>query len=90
LVGGTRFTFVVRLTPKASRTAITGWDKDGDGRQVLKISVTAVPEKGKANKAMIDLIAKEWKIPKTQIVIEKGETDRNKVLSVPNKPESEI
>lgn len=54
-----------------------------EGNHVLKASVTAVPEKGKANEALIRLLSKEWKIPKSSFVIEKGETDRNKILSVP-------
>lgn len=90
MVENNQFTFAVRLTPKASRTSIIGWDKDSEGKPILKVSVTAVPEKGKANKALIALLSKEWKIPKSLIVIEKGETDRNKILSVPDSTETGI
>lgn len=78
-----RIRFHVRITPKAAANKVNGWDKDVDQRPVLKVSVTAVPEKGKANVALIAILSKEWKVPKSQILIEKGETDRNKVLSVP-------
>lgn len=80
----------VRLTPKASQNAITGWCKDADGKDILKISVTAIPEKGKANKALIRLLSKEWKIPKGSITIIKGETARIKILQLPDKAEMEI
>ena len=70
----------IRLTPKASRDAIQGWAADADGQPVLKVSVTAVPEKGKANDALIALLAKSWKLPKGAIMLVRGETDRNKTL----------
>ena len=70
----------VRLTPKASRDAINGWAADADGQPVLKAGVTAVPDKGKANAALIALIAKSWGLPKGRIEIIRGETDRNKTL----------
>ena len=82
----TRVRIAVRITPKASKNAITGWGTDADNMPVLKVAVTAVPEKGKANAALIALLSKEWKIPKSQIVLEKGDTDRNKILSLPAGP----
>lgn len=72
----------VRLTPKAGQNKITGWSTGPDGGKILKISVTAVPEKGKANKALVNLLAKEWKLPKSAILLVKGETDRNKTLII--------
>ena len=72
----------VRLTPKASRNEIKGWARDADGDPVLKVSVTAVPENGKANEALIALLSKSWKIPKRDITIIRGETDRNKALLI--------
>ncbi|MBE2191807.1 MAG: DUF167 domain-containing protein [Alphaproteobacteria bacterium] len=74
---------LVRLTPNASRNEIGSWDYNEQNQPVLKVSVTAIPEKGKANQALIKLLSKQWKIPKSSIQIEKGETDRNKILSVP-------
>jgi len=72
----------VRLTPKASQNKIQGWVQDAAGNRVLKASVTAVPEKGKANAALIELLAKNWKIPRSAITLFKGETDRNKILII--------
>ena len=82
MVDEPRIRFAVKITPKASQNAILGWKQDADGQFYLKVSVTTVPEKGKANEALIALLSKNWKIPKSDIVIEKGDTDRNKILSI--------
>ena len=74
----------VRLTPKAAQNKIQGWGEDADGHKVLKISVTTVPEKGKANKALIAFLAKRLKVPKSDISIIRGETDRTKILKINN------
>lgn len=77
----------IKLTPKASRNAIQGWGVDADGVPVLKVSVTAVPEKGKANAALINLLAKEWRLPKGNFRLIRGETDRLKQLEVTDMPD---
>lgn len=72
----------IRLTPKASRDRIDGIVPEADGGQVLKVTVTAVPEDGKANAALIKLLAKQWKLPKTSITVIAGATDRRKTLLI--------
>ncbi|CAA7626989.1 DUF167 family protein [Magnetospirillum sp. SS-4] len=72
----------VRLTPKASRDAIQAAAADADGAGVLRVQVTAVPEDGKANAALIKLLSKAWKLPKSTIGIVQGATDRRKVLLI--------
>ena len=72
----------IRLTPKASRNAIAGIAETGQGEAVLKVMVTAVPEAGKANEALIKLLAKEWGIAKSSISLVAGATDRNKIVHV--------
>ena len=68
----------VRIVPNAGSNKIAGLH---DG--MLKVLVTAVPEKGKANAALVKLIAKTLGIAKTSINIVSGEIARNKVLSLP-------
>ena len=68
----------VRITPKSGDNKIIGLH---DG--MLKVLVTAVPEKGKANAALVKLIAKTLGIAKTSIHIVSGATARNKILSLP-------
>jgi len=72
----------VRLTPKASRDRVEGGQAEADGGVVLKVSVTAVPEDGKANAALVKLLAKEWRLPKSSIEIVHGATDRRKTLLI--------
>lgn len=53
-----------------------------DGEQVQKIYVTTAPEDGKANKAVIDLIAKEMGIRKGAVTIIKGAKNRDKIVEI--------
>lgn len=80
VAGGVRV--AVRLTPKASRERIDGLAPEADGGVVLKVSVTVVPEDGKANAALIKLLSKQWKVAKSAIEIVQGATDRRKVLQI--------
>jgi len=77
-----RVRFHLRLTPKASRNAIGGVVEDAEGAKALKAGVTAVPEKGKANAALVKMLAKEWKLPKSALTLVAGETDRRKTLEI--------
>jgi len=56
--------------------------ENGGGDVALKVSVTAVPEDGKANRAVIRLLSKVWAVPKSDMVVVAGATDRNKVLLI--------
>jgi hypothetical protein len=83
--GGVRV--AVRLTPKGRRDAIEGLADTADGGAEVKASVTAVPEDGKANRALVKLLSKSWGVAKTDIAIVAGATDRHKVLSLTCDPE---
>jgi uncharacterized protein (TIGR00251 family) len=76
----------IRLTPKAARDRIDGIALDAEGGALLKVSVTTVPEDGKANAALIKLLSKEWRVPKSTISIVQGATDRRKVLHITGEP----
>ncbi len=78
--GGIRL--AVRLTPKAARNAIEGTVLDANGQGELKVSVTTVPENGKANAALVKLLSKEWKIAKSCFDLVSGQTDRHKTLII--------
>ncbi|TWB26616.1 DUF167 domain-containing protein [Nitrospirillum viridazoti] len=78
--GGVRV--YLRVTPRASRTAIQGLMEGPEGRQLLKVAVTTVPEDGKANEAVLKLLSKTWRVPKSSLTIVAGLTDRNKVVEV--------
>ena len=73
---------VVRVTPNAAADRIVGVEVRDDGVTVLGIRVTAVPDKGRANKAVISLLAKKMGLPKSAITIEAGATARLKRLTL--------
>ncbi len=77
----------VRLTPNGGRDAFDGVEVTADGLAHLKARVTAVPEKGKANKALIALLSKSLKIPKSTITVVSGDTARQKILRIDGDPE---
>lgn len=70
----------VKVIPKASKTEIVGWEGEE-----LKIRVKAVPEKGKANQALINFLAKYLNIAKSDVSLTGGETSRHKKILFRNK-----
>ena len=75
----------VKLTPKARGAGIDGIAEEPapEGqRPVLKVRVGAPPEGGKANAALIALLAKSWRLPKTSFTIVSGDTQRLKRVHV--------
>lgn len=64
----------LRISPNAKKNEII---KDGD---IIKVKITALPIDGKANKALIEFFAKNFKIAKTSIEILKGETSKEKTI----------
>ncbi|MDE1156807.1 MAG: DUF167 domain-containing protein [Neorhizobium sp.] len=77
----------LRLTPSAGRDAIDGFETAADGESFLRARVTSVPENGKANRALIQLLAKTIRIPKSAISLVSGETARKKILRINGDPE---
>jgi hypothetical protein len=72
----------LRVAPKSSANRILGCADEADGGRVLKVAVTAAPEDGKANEAVIALLAKAWHLPKRDLSIAMGAAARRKVLHV--------
>ncbi|MBP1852271.1 uncharacterized protein (TIGR00251 family) [Rhizobium halophytocola] len=60
------------------------------GETHLKVRVAAAPEKGKANKALIALLAKSLKTAKSGISLISGDTSRQKILRIDGDPEDLI
>jgi uncharacterized protein YggU (UPF0235/DUF167 family) len=84
IVDGARV--AVRLTPGSSANKIQGIVREADGSAALKATVTAVPEAGKANTALLKLLAKTWKLPKTSLSVASGATARRKVVHIAGDP----
>ena len=70
----------VRLQPGARKAGVEGIERLADGTEVLKIKVTVPPEDGKANSALIGLLAKTWGLPKRDLELIAGHKSRNKTL----------
>lgn len=80
----------VRLTPNGGRDAVDGLEADANGDTRLKMRVSAVPEKGKANKAMITTLAKTLGLPKSALELLSGDTARQKILRIDGDPQDII
>ena len=72
----------VRVTPKGGRDGVDGWALDPEGRPYLKIRVSAPPSEGAANAALVALLAKTLKRPKSSVRIVAGETARLKMIEI--------
>lgn len=66
----------VRVTPRAARNAVL---LEGDR---VRVSVTTVPEDGKANADVIKLLAKALGVAKSRLVLLRGASSRDKVFRV--------
>ena len=75
-----------RLTPKGGRDAIDGAATLSDGKRVLLARVRAVPEDGKANDALIRLIANKAGVPASQARLVSGAKSRLKQVAVTGDP----
>lgn len=72
----------VRLTPNASRDGIGSVAMDAEDVAWLTATVTSAPENGRANKALIKMLSKSWKLPKSSIDVRSGATQRRKTLLI--------
>lgn len=71
----------VRVTPNARSERLAIEPEAADGH-TLKVWVTVPPEDGKANKAVVKLLAKALGLPKSALDVERGETSRIKLIRV--------
>ncbi len=76
----TGVTVEVRAQPRARRTALACVDG------TLKVQVTAPAEDGRANAAVIDLLAATWRLPKSSFAVTRGAASRDKVISIAGEP----
>jgi hypothetical protein len=72
----------VRVTPRASRDGVDGFDPDG----TLRVRVTAAPADGAANAAVVKLLARALGLAARDVVLVSGATARQKVFEVPLEP----
>lgn len=65
------------VTPKSGRDEIAGW-RGGE----LSVRVTSAPEAGKANAAVCKVLAKALGVPKSDVLVVRGEASRHKQVEV--------
>ena len=78
-------TIEVRVQPRARRNLV---EVEEDG--LVRVRVTAVPERGKANEAVVRLLADRLRVSKSSVSISKGQRGRNKTVSIKGLEASEV
>jgi uncharacterized protein len=76
----------IRLTPRARESRIFAVVPGAEGGAALKAAVTAPPEDGRANEALLQLLAREWRLPRRALAIVAGTTNRSKLVAVAGDP----
>jgi len=76
----------IRLTPRAGSDRLLGVAAAADGHCALKASVTAPPQDGRANEALLRLLARAWEIPRRDLAIVAGAASRHKTVRVAGDP----
>lgn len=76
--------FSLKISPNASKNEII---RTPEG---FKVKITAQPIDGKANKALIEFLSKQFKVPKSYFEILRGETSKDKTLLLKNIDEEKI
>ncbi len=78
----------VRLTPRSDRDAVEGTTVLADGREVARVRVRAVPDRGAANAALVALLAKTFTRPKSAVTLVSGTAQRLKQVRIAGNPEA--
>jgi uncharacterized protein YggU (UPF0235/DUF167 family) len=74
--------------PGARHDAVEGLRAEADGGVALRVAVRAAPEGGKANEAVIRLLAREWGIPRRSLRLVSGAGDRRKSFHLSGEPKA--
>jgi uncharacterized protein len=72
----------IRLRPAGGGDRIEGIGRTADGSARLEARVSAPPEGGKANRALLKLLAKAWRLPAGDLALVAGAKARDKVVEV--------
>jgi len=76
----------LRVTPRGGRDAIDGLETLANGKSVIKVRVRALAEGGEANRAVSELLAKAFGVPKRNVRLLAGATSRVKQIAVDGDP----
>ena len=76
----------IRLAPRAKFDRLLGIAAAADGGRALKVAVTAPARDGRANEALLQLLARTWHLPRRNLSIVAGAASRNKTVRVAGDP----
>ncbi len=77
----------IRLTPRAKADRVVSVAAAAGGGQVVKAKVTAPPEDGRANEALLQLLASAWRVPRRDLAIVAGAASRQKTVCISGDPQ---
>lgn len=77
----------LRVTPRARRNAIEGLVADAEGGVRFKVVVNAAAEDGRANLAVLELLARKWRLPRSSLTVKIGASDRRKTVAIAGDPD---
>ena len=80
----------VRLSPRASSNRLLGVVATAKGGRAVKASVTLPAQNGQANEALLQLLARAWRLPRRGLSIVVGAASRNKIVRVAGDPDELI
>jgi hypothetical protein len=86
-VAGDGLRVAIRLSPRARSDRLVAVAEAAEGGHVLKAVVTAPAEAGRANEALLQLLACAWHLPRRDLSIIAGSTSRNKVVRIAGDPQ---
>lgn len=72
----------VRVSPGAKQTRLEGWETDAEGRPRLRLRISVPPQKGKANAAVLKLLAGAFGLRQNQLRLVSGESGRSKTVLI--------
>jgi len=72
----------IRLSPRAKADRLLGVAGTVEGGHAVKASVTTPPEGGQANEALLQLLARAWRLPRRDLMIVAGTASRNKIVGI--------
>jgi uncharacterized protein (TIGR00251 family) len=74
----------IRATPNARKSEVVAWEEDALAGRVLRVRVAAPPVDGKANAELRNFLAKALGLPKSKVLLDKGDGSRFKTFEIPD------
>ena len=76
----------IRLSPRTQTDRLLSVVTMAEGRHAIKASVTAPPQDGRANEALLQLLSRAWRLRRASLAMVAGSAGRNKTVSIAGDP----